>query len=66
MKEKEIRVAKTCPHCGERLFDKISISTGFVEIKCPRCRHVVCINLAMRLSRLRYDRRCFCGSGSRF
>ena len=49
----EIRVVKRCPHCGTRLFDKISLTTGFVEIKCPHCKHVVCINLALRRSRYR-------------
>ena len=52
----EIRVVKRCPHCGTRLFDKISLTTGFVEIKCPHCKHVVCINLALRRSRPGHDR----------
>ena len=32
MKEKIIRVAKHCPVCNQRLFDKISLTTGYVEI----------------------------------
>lgn len=51
MKEKMIRVAKRCPHCGQRLFDKISLTTGFVEIKCPACRHTIRVNLSMRRPR---------------
>ncbi len=47
MKE-EIRVAKCCPNCGRRLFDKISLTTGYVEIKCPECSHIIRINLACR------------------
>lgn len=51
MKEKMIRVAKRCPHCGQRLFDKISLTTGFVEIKCPVCRHTIRVNLSTRQPR---------------
>ncbi len=49
MKEKVIRVAKHCPVCNQRLFDKISLTTGYVEIKCPNCGRVVQINLACRM-----------------
>ena len=48
MNEKMIRVAKRCPKCGKRLFDKISLTTGFVEIKCPECGRTYRINLSMR------------------
>ncbi len=51
MREDAIRVAKRCPVCNQRLFDKISLTTGFVEIKCPQCKHVVRIDLAMRMPR---------------
>ena len=47
----EIRVAKHCPKCDMRVFDKISIASGFVEVKCPRCGEVFRINLAMRRQR---------------
>lgn len=46
--ESELRVAKKCPVCGQRLFDKVSLATGFVEIKCPNCKHITRINLACR------------------
>ena len=49
--EKEIKVRKECPYCGRRLFDKVSLATGFVEIKCPQCKHVVRVDLAMRRPR---------------
>ncbi len=48
MIEPAIRVAKHCPNCKRRLFDKISLSSGFVEIKCPECGHVYRFNLSMR------------------
>ena len=47
----EIRVAKRCPICNQRLFDKMSLAKGFVEIKCPNCKHVVRIDLEMRTTR---------------
>ena len=46
----EIRVAKRCPVCNKRLFDKVSLSTGSVEIKCPNCRNVVRVDLALRMT----------------
>ena len=51
MIEPSIRVAKHCPKCGKRLFDKISLTTGFVEIKCPVCRHTIRVNLSTRRPR---------------
>lgn len=48
MDERTIKVSKCCPVCKWRLFDKVSPSTGFVEIKCPHCHSVVKINLALR------------------
>ncbi len=46
--EDEIRVVKRCPECGKRLFDKISMTSGYIELKCPRCGAMVRINLALR------------------
>ena len=44
----EMRVVKRCPHCGKRLFDKITTGSGVVETKCPQCKNVVRFNLAFR------------------
>ena len=49
----EMRVAKRCPYCDRRLFDKISLTTGYVEIKCPKCGRVIRVDLAHRLQRPR-------------
>ena len=65
MNDYEIRVAKNCPHCGTRLFDRVSLAMGFVEIKCPQCRHRVRIDLSARMSRPRYDRLCYSGAWPR-
>ena len=43
-----IRVCKFCPKCNMRLFDKITPASGCVEIKCPRCKSIVTINLEFR------------------
>ena len=51
MREDGVRVAKRCAGGNQRLFDKISLTTGYVEIKCPQCKHVVRIDLAMRIPR---------------
>ena len=43
-----IRIAKHCPVCSWRIFDKVTPTSGIIEIKCPRCGQVVKINLALR------------------
>lgn len=48
MDNNTIRVSKKCPACGWRLFDKVSPATGVVQIKCPKCRQTVTIDLAYR------------------
>ena len=66
MNDFAIRVAKNCPNCGERLFDRVSLAKGFVEIKCPKCKRRVCINLSTRLSRSRYGWMGYSDTSSRF
>ena len=43
-----ITVAVRCPKCDWRVMDKLSPATGKVKIKCPRCRQVVEVDLALR------------------
>ena len=43
-----ITIAVRCPKCNWRIMDKLSPATGKVEIKCPRCRQVVEVDLALR------------------
>lgn len=47
----EIRVSKQCPNCGWRILDKVTATTGIIELKCPRCGKVVMINLSFRRAR---------------
>ncbi len=46
----EMRVSKKCPNCGWRVLDKITPTTGVIELKCPKCARPVKINLSYRLS----------------
>ena len=43
-----INVAVRCPKCNWRVMDKISPTTGKIEIKCPRCHRVEEVDLALR------------------
>ncbi len=45
----KIRVAKMCPVCGQRILDKVSMGGCKITIKCPRCKNVVTLNLALRI-----------------
>ncbi len=53
-----LRVSKKCPNCGWRVLDKITPTTGIIELKCPKCGRPVTIDLSCRLAfdslRLRY------------
>lgn len=46
--EKEVRVSKKCPVCNWRILDKVSPTTGIIQIKCPKCKHEVQIDLSFR------------------
>ena len=47
-KEKTIKIVKRCPACNWRIFDKVTPTTGVIEIKCPNCRKTVTIDLSLR------------------
>ena len=36
-----VNIAVRCPECGWRVMDKVSPTTGKIEIKCPRCHKIV-------------------------
>jgi len=46
--KKVMQVMKKCPVCDRRIFDKITPTSGLIEMKCPHCRNVVTVNLALR------------------
>ena len=37
----EIKVVKRCPKCNWRIFDKVTPTSGIIELKCPNCRVIV-------------------------
>lgn len=47
--EKGINIRVSCPKCGRRMFDKITLSTGIIEMKCPKCSNLIKVNLALRI-----------------
>lgn len=53
MKE-EIKIAKRCPNCNWRIFDKVTPTTGIIQIKCPRCKTEVKIDLSLRKTGVKY------------
>jgi len=35
-----------CSICGWRLLDRVTATTGIIELKCPRCGKIVKIDLS--------------------
>ena len=50
----QTRIIVKCPSCGWRLMDKVTPTAGKIQIKCPRCRHVITVDLSLRRSRPMY------------
>ena len=48
MMAQSVNIAVRCPECGWRVMDKVSPTTGKIEIKCPRCHKIVEVDLALR------------------
>ena len=47
----EIKVVKRCPNCDWRILDKVTPTSGVIQLKCPNCRKVVEIDLSYRTAR---------------
>lgn len=43
-----VRIIKRCPKCGWRIFDKISPTSGVIEMKCPHCGKLITVDLSFR------------------
>ena len=43
-----IRVTVRCKKCNQRLFDKVTPTAGFIDLKCPRCGRLNHCNLSLR------------------
>ena len=40
--------------CEWRIFDKVTMTTGNIEIKCPKCGYVNEIDLSLRRGNLKF------------
>lgn len=49
-----IGVIKRCPICNWRVMDKITPTTGIIEMKCPNCKRVIKIDLSFRKNVVKY------------
>lgn len=49
----EMKIVKRCPKCDWRIFDKITPTTGIIELKCPNCHKVIEVDLSYRVARSR-------------
>lgn len=48
MEKLEQKIIVRCPRCNWRILDKVTPTTGKIEIKCPRCGRVVEVDLSLR------------------
>ena len=44
----------SCKRCEWRIFDKVTMTTGNIEIKCPKCGYVNEIDLSLRRGNLKF------------
>lgn len=50
----EQKVIVRCKRCEWRIFDKVTMTTGTIEIKCPKCGYVNEIDLSLRRGNLKF------------
>ena len=48
MNRMEMKIIVRCPKCDWRIFDKVTPTTGVIEMKCPNCHRVVEVDLSLR------------------
>ena len=41
-----VGVIVKCPSCEWRILDKVTPTSGIIEMKCPRCGKVVVVDLS--------------------
>lgn len=59
-KNESTKIIVRCPKCEWRIFDKVTPTSGSIEVKCPRCENIVVIDLSLRKTvRYRMASRCF-------
>ena len=54
MNTTEQKIIVRCKHCGWRILDKVTMTTGIIEMKCPNCRKVVEVDLSLRRGAVKY------------
>lgn len=54
MTRPEQKVIVRCKRCEWRIFDKVTMTTGNIEIKCPKCGYVNEIDLSLRRGNLKF------------
>lgn len=54
MKTLKQKITVRCTRCGWRIFDKVTFTSGVIEIKCPRCGHIKNIDLSLRKGMVKY------------
>ena len=54
MKSLEQKIIVRCKNCGWRIFEKGTMTTGIIEMKCPNCRKVVEVDLSLRRGAVKY------------
>ena len=50
----EQKVIVRCKRCEWRIFDKVTMTTGNIETKCPKCGYVNEIDLSLRRGNLKF------------
>jgi phage FluMu protein Com len=60
MKSLEQKIIVRCKNCGWRIFDKVTMTTGVIELKCPNCHRVVEVDLSLRKGTVKYDYGFYC------
>ena len=58
MNNLEQKIIVRCKHCGWRIFDKVTMTTGVIELKCPNCHRVVEVDLSLRRGNVKYRSTC--------
>lgn len=48
MDNKRTNVIVRCPKCKWRILDKVTPTTGIIEVKCPKCSNIVAVDLSLR------------------
>ncbi len=39
-----------CPKCGWRIIEKVTPTSGEIQVKCPRCKQEVRIDLSLQIA----------------